>query len=132
MDCDRSKEILATYRLQLGPDLTFDRVCELLPYFRRLGISHMYLSPCLKAAAGSMHGYDVVDPSEVDPKLGGQEGFDRLCQVSAAFGIGLVLDILNGPQVDLKGEIRQQTFSNHEPQRTDTPDRRSGPNVNDP
>jgi (1->4)-alpha-D-glucan 1-alpha-D-glucosylmutase len=54
----------------------------------------MYLSPCLKAAAGSMHGYDVVDPSEVDPKLGGQEGFDRLCQVSAAFGIGLVLDIV--------------------------------------
>jgi (1->4)-alpha-D-glucan 1-alpha-D-glucosylmutase len=54
-------DILSTYRLQLGPALRFDRVCDLLPYFRGLGITHLYLSPCLKAAAGSTHGYDVVD-----------------------------------------------------------------------
>ncbi len=89
-----SKDMLATYRLQLGPDLTFERVCELLPYFRDLGISHLYLSPCLKAAAGSTHGYDVVDPSEVNPELGGREGFERLWKASAEFGIGLVLDIV--------------------------------------
>ncbi|MFH0994190.1 MAG: malto-oligosyltrehalose synthase [Pseudomonadota bacterium] len=89
-----SKEVLATYRLQLGPDLTFERVCELLPYFRDLGISHLYLSPCLKAVAGSTHGYDVVDPSEVNPELGGRKGFERLWKVSAALGIGLVLDIV--------------------------------------
>jgi (1->4)-alpha-D-glucan 1-alpha-D-glucosylmutase len=32
-------------------------------YFARLGISHLYLSPILMARRGSMHGYDVVDPS---------------------------------------------------------------------
>ncbi|MFH0725167.1 MAG: malto-oligosyltrehalose synthase [Pseudomonadota bacterium] len=89
-----SKEVLSTYRLQLGRDLTFDRVRELLPYFCDLGISHLYLSPCLKAAAGSTHGYDVVDPSEVDPRLGGKEGFDRLWKESAELGMGLVLDIV--------------------------------------
>ena len=94
MNCSISKDMLATYRLQLGPGLTFERVCDLLPYFRDLGISHLYLSPCLKAASGSTHGYDVVDPSEVDTRLGGQEGFDRLCKASAEFGMGLVLDIV--------------------------------------
>ena len=89
-----SKDMVATYRLQLGPGLTFERVCDLLPYFHDLGISHLYLSPCLKAAAGSTHGYDVVDPSQVDPRLGNQEGFDRLWQVSAGYGLGLVLDIV--------------------------------------
>jgi (1->4)-alpha-D-glucan 1-alpha-D-glucosylmutase len=94
MNFAASKDMLATYRLQLGPGLTFERVCDLLPYFNDLGISHLYLSPCLKAAAGSTHGYDVVDPSVVDTRLGGGEGFDRLWKASAELGMGLVLDIV--------------------------------------
>jgi (1->4)-alpha-D-glucan 1-alpha-D-glucosylmutase len=85
---------VATYRLQLGSHLPFARVCELLPYFRDLGISHVYLSPCLKATAGSTHGYDVVDPAEVNPELGGEAGFEKLWKASVEFGIGLVLDIV--------------------------------------
>ena len=92
MSVSISKEVLATYRLQLGPDLPFERVCDLLPYFRDLGITHLYLSPCLKASAGSTHGYDVVDPSEVNPHLGGRAGFERLSQeigrVRTATGVG--------------------------------------------
>lgn len=94
MNSASPKEMLATYRLQLGPDLTFDQVGDLLPYFRDLGISHLYLSPCLKADSGSTHGYDVVDPSQVNPQLGGREGFERLCRASAEFGMGLVLDMV--------------------------------------
>jgi len=94
MNCAASKEMVATYRLQMGPCVTFERVCDLLPYFHNLGISHLYLSPCLKAAAGSTHGYDGVDPSQVDPRLGDPEGFDRLWRESAAFGMGLVIDIV--------------------------------------
>ena len=88
------QDLLATYRLQLGPDLPFDRVGDLLPYFRDLGITHLYLSPCLKATAGSTHGYDVVNPAEVNPHLGGREGFERLCEAAAEIGMGLVLDIV--------------------------------------
>jgi (1->4)-alpha-D-glucan 1-alpha-D-glucosylmutase len=87
-------DLMATYRLQLGPDLPFQRVRELLPYFRDLGISHLYLSPCFKAVGGSAHGYDVADPSEVNPQLGGQAGLERLWRASDEVGIGLVLDVV--------------------------------------
>lgn len=84
----------ATYRVQLGPHLSFEQLTGLLLYFRDLGISHLYLSPCLRAASGSTHGYDVVDPTEVNPELGGAERFDKLCAAAAALGVGLVIDIV--------------------------------------
>ena len=84
-------ELRATYRLQLGPDLDFARARELVPYLRELGISHLYLSPSLQAAAGSTHGYDVVDPTSVSRELGGEEGLREL----AAAGLGLVLAIVD-------------------------------------
>jgi (1->4)-alpha-D-glucan 1-alpha-D-glucosylmutase len=83
-------ELLATYRLQLGPGLDFARVLELVPYLRDLGISHLYLSPSLQARSGSTHGYDVVDPTRISDDLGGEEGLRAL----AATGMGIVLDIV--------------------------------------
>lgn len=80
----------ATYRLQLGPGLDFAKLRELVPYFRDLGISHLYLSPTLQARTGSTHGYDVVDPTRVSAALGGEEGLRAL----AAEGLGLILDIV--------------------------------------
>ncbi len=46
------------------------RVRELVPYFDRLGITHLHCSPLLQARSGSMHGYDVVDPTCLNPELG--------------------------------------------------------------
>ncbi|MFO7707088.1 MAG: malto-oligosyltrehalose synthase [Desulfobacterales bacterium] len=94
MEPDETKAPLATYRVQLGPHLSFDHLTGLLPYFRDLGISHLYLSPCFKAAAGSTHGYDVVDPSAVNSEFGGEDAFERLNHASAECGIGLMLDIV--------------------------------------
>lgn len=85
---------LATYRVQLGPHLSFEQLTGLLSYFRDLGISHLYLSPCLRAVAGSTHGYDLVDPTQANPELGGIDGFDRLCAAATALEMGLVLDIV--------------------------------------
>ena len=51
--------INATYRLQLNNKLTFNDVIDHLDYFKELGISHLYLSPILKARPSSTHGYDV-------------------------------------------------------------------------
>ncbi len=90
--CSRAPR--ATYRLQLNADFTFAQACDQVPYLHALGVSHLYLSPCLKAAAGSRHGYDGVDPAELNPELGGQDGFDRLSAALAAHGMGLVLDIV--------------------------------------
>ena len=62
----------ATQRLQFHKGFTLDDAVPLVPYFASLGISHLYASPLLKARAGSMHGYDVVDPTTVNPELGGE------------------------------------------------------------
>jgi len=87
---ERLMELRATYRLQLGGGLDFASVRELVPYLRDLGISHLYLSPSLQAAAGSTHGYDVIDPTRVSAELGGELGLREL----AGAGLGIVLDVV--------------------------------------
>ncbi len=84
----------ATYRLQLGPDLTFAHAAELVPYLRELGVSHLYLSPAFAARAGSTHGYDVVDPTRLSDALGGEDGFRALAATVRTAGMGIVLDIV--------------------------------------
>ncbi len=54
----------STYRLQLNKQFTFDDAAAIAGYLKDLGISHVYCSPYLQAAPGSMHGYDVVDHRE--------------------------------------------------------------------
>lgn len=82
----------ATYRLQLHRDFGFDAARALLPYLQRLGISHVYCSPIAKARAGSTHGYDVVDAAQINPELGGRDGFIALASAARELGLGLVLD----------------------------------------
>lgn len=85
----------ATYRLQLDPaQIDFDRAADLVSYLERLGISHVYSSPILRSRPGSTHGYDVVDPGEVDPELGGRHAFDRFAKRLDDHGMGLILDIV--------------------------------------
>jgi (1->4)-alpha-D-glucan 1-alpha-D-glucosylmutase len=85
---------LATYRLQLNATFGFDEAAAAIPYLRALGISHVYASPFLKARAGSMHGYDVVDYGVLNPELGGEAAFERLCQALARADMGLILDFV--------------------------------------
>ena len=59
----------STYRLQLHANFTFDDAANVAAYLRTLGISHVYCSPYLQAAPGSMHGYDVVDHQRVNEEL---------------------------------------------------------------
>lgn len=84
----------ATYRLQFSPEFGFADAERLVPYLARLGISHLYASPLLGSRRGSEHGYDVTDPSRVDPELGGDEGLERLLEVLRGHGLRLLLDIV--------------------------------------
>jgi (1->4)-alpha-D-glucan 1-alpha-D-glucosylmutase len=59
-------------RLQLHRDFTFADATDLVPYMASLGVSHLYASPILAARPGSMHGYDVTDPTRVNEELGGE------------------------------------------------------------
>lgn len=86
--------ITGTYRLQLKNGFTFYDVIENLDYFKELGVSHLYLSPILKARPGSTHGYDVVDHSEINEELGGEEGYFRLGKEAKSRGLGIIQDIV--------------------------------------
>ena len=84
----------ATYRLQLTPDFTFADVERLLPYFDKLGVSHLYLSPITEARLGSTHGYDVIDHNRVREAFGGREGLDALMAAAKTHGLKLLVDFV--------------------------------------
>ena len=66
----------------------------LAPYFAALGVSHLYASPIMTARPGSLHGYDTIDPTRVNPELGGEESLRRWCANCAAMSMGLIVDIV--------------------------------------
>ena len=87
-------EPVATYRVQLNPQFDFDAAAEIVAYLAELGVSHLYSSPCMQAAPGSTHGYDVVDCRQVSRDLGGPAAHDRLCAALRKAGMGQILDIV--------------------------------------
>jgi (1->4)-alpha-D-glucan 1-alpha-D-glucosylmutase len=84
----------STYRLQLNTDFGFREAKALVPYLDALGISDLYLSPILAAREGSAHGYDVTDPTRLNPALGSREDFDRLVEAADEHEMGILLDIV--------------------------------------
>lgn len=84
----------ATMRLQFHRRFTFADAEALVPYFAALGISHIYASPIMTARPGSGHGYDVIDPTRVNPELGGEEGLRRFVDTLRRHQLGLVVDIV--------------------------------------
>jgi (1->4)-alpha-D-glucan 1-alpha-D-glucosylmutase len=84
----------ATYRIQLNPHFDLNAAAEIIPYLAHLGISHLYCSPCMQAAPGSTHGYDVVDYQHVSDQLGGSAGFERMCDALRKSGMSQLLDIV--------------------------------------
>jgi (1->4)-alpha-D-glucan 1-alpha-D-glucosylmutase len=84
----------ATYRLQFNREFTFADATRVVPYLARLGISHVYASPILKARPGSMHGYDVTDHTRLNPELGTPQEFEALVAELHEHGMGLIVDIV--------------------------------------
>ena len=84
----------ATYRLQVHAGFGFDAAAEHTAYLASLGVSHLYLSPVLQAAPGSMHGYDVLDHTRISEEAGGREAFQRLVTACREAGLGIVVDVV--------------------------------------
>ena len=84
----------ATMRLQFHRRFTFGDASALVPYFAAFGVSHLYASPILTARPGSLHGYDVIDPTRVNPELGGEEALCRLVHELRREEMGLIVDIV--------------------------------------
>ena len=85
---------LATYRLQLGSQLTFDDAAGLVLYLAALGISDCYISPFFETSTESSHGYDVSDHNSIRAALGGEEAFVRFAEALRHHGLGLLIDLV--------------------------------------
>jgi (1->4)-alpha-D-glucan 1-alpha-D-glucosylmutase len=85
---------MATYRLQFHQGFGFLEARSLLPYLKKLGITTLYSSPLFQARRGSLHGYSVTNPLELNPELGSKAGFDHLVHKLKGQGMELLLDVV--------------------------------------
>jgi malto-oligosyltrehalose synthase len=88
-----------TYRIQLRPPEPdrpggFAAAAAQADYLAALGVSHVYLSPVLRAAPGSAHGYDVVDHGAISPELGGETGFRAMIDAFRSAGLRTIVDLV--------------------------------------
>src|SRR5580698_4715045 len=84
----------STYRIQFHAGFTFRDATAIIPYLAALGVTHLYASPYLKARAGSMHGYDIVDHSRLNPELGSASDYEAMVQALRENGMGHILDVV--------------------------------------
>jgi len=84
----------STYRLQFNLHFTFRDALAIVDYLHNLGVTDCYASPIFAARPGSLHGYDVVDPSILNPELGSEEDFRQFVSALRERGMGLILDVV--------------------------------------
>ncbi|MEX0830612.1 MAG: malto-oligosyltrehalose synthase [Nitrospirales bacterium] len=85
---------LSTYRLQFNTGFTFLDAAGLIPYLHQLGITDCYASPYLKATPGSSHGYDVIDPTVLNPDIGTEADYQIFISALQEHGMGQLLDVV--------------------------------------
>jgi (1->4)-alpha-D-glucan 1-alpha-D-glucosylmutase len=84
----------STYRLQLNSEMTFRQTRAILDYLDELGISDLYVSPISMARKGSMHGYDVIDPQQLNPEIGSADDLELVASELRERDMGLIVDIV--------------------------------------
>ena len=85
---------VATYRVQFNGNFRFADAAAIIPYLSGLGISDFYASPYLAARPGSLHGYDITDPTRINPEIGTQQEYDLFIDALKSQGMGQLLDIV--------------------------------------
>ncbi len=92
----RSTRVLpeSTYRLQFHAGFKFADATAIIPYLSKLGITHVYASPYLKAAPGSTHGYDVIDHCQLNPELGTTADYHAFLAALSQHGLGHIVDMV--------------------------------------
>src|SRR4051812_6627365 len=81
---------LSTYRLQFHRGFTFKDALGIVDYLDALGITDCYASSYLMAVPGSPHGYDVADPTRLNPEVGTDEDYWSWIAALHARGMGQV------------------------------------------
>jgi len=94
MDASSAATPTASYRLQLHAGFGLRDATRLVPYLARLGVSHVYCSPYLRARAGSPHGYDITDHAALDPEIGDEADLAAFVAALRAQDMGQILDFV--------------------------------------
>ncbi len=84
----------ATYRIQLSHGFGFSQLSDILPYLYELGISTIYASPVTRAIPGSDHGYDVINPLEINPEIGTPDAWETITSFLRDHNMGWLQDIV--------------------------------------
>jgi (1->4)-alpha-D-glucan 1-alpha-D-glucosylmutase len=84
----------ATYRLQFSGAFTFEAATAIVDYLDALGVSHVYASSYLCAVPGSTHGYDVTDPTRLNPEIGDEPAYERWVQSLRGHDMGHIVDLV--------------------------------------
>jgi (1->4)-alpha-D-glucan 1-alpha-D-glucosylmutase len=85
---------VSTYRLQFTGAFGFNLANQIIEYLTELGITDLYASPIFTSNQGSTHGYDVIDPSQINPELGTLEEFEALVSKVQEHQLGWLQDIV--------------------------------------
>ncbi len=75
--------------LQSEPTHRILRVIDDIPHIKELGCTAIYFGPVFESVA---HGYDTVDYTRIDRRLGTNEDFKKVCAALHENGIRVVLD----------------------------------------
>ncbi|MCQ2417243.1 MAG: glycoside hydrolase family 13 protein [Oscillospiraceae bacterium] len=67
-----------------------DGIIEKLPYLESLGVTCIYLNPIFESHEN--HRYNTANYRNVDPLLGTNDDFARLCRIASRHGIRVILD----------------------------------------
>lgn len=74
---------------QSEPTHAILRLIEDIPHIKELGCNAVYFGPVFESVA---HGYDTIDYTKIDRRLGTNEDFKRVCDALHENGIRVVLD----------------------------------------
>ncbi|HEX3645097.1 MAG TPA: malto-oligosyltrehalose synthase [Vicinamibacterales bacterium] len=85
---------LATYRQQFHRGFTFRDARASVDYLHDFGVSDCYASSYLTAVPGSPHGYDVADPTRLNPEIGTEPDYWAWIDALHARGMGHVMDLV--------------------------------------
>jgi (1->4)-alpha-D-glucan 1-alpha-D-glucosylmutase len=84
----------STYRLQFNKSFTFKDAQAIVDYLDTLGVSDCYASSYLAAVPGSPHGYDVADPTTLNPEIGTETDYWNWIDALNARRMGHILDLV--------------------------------------
>lgn len=84
----------STYRIQLQKAFTLRDLERIIPYLDQLGVGAIYASPLLTAVPGSAHGYDGLNPHQINPEIGSEEDLFRCHRLLEARGMLWIQDIV--------------------------------------